>query len=179
MVGIDRQGHVTGSPSVDPQGVIDIAGWLEANGIPRSAGRDIGLVPNQLMPSVYRQVDVAVLPNRCEGGTNLVAMECLACGIPTILSSNTGHLDLVDERHCYPLSRQGPVRPVPPFQGTDGWGESDVAEVVGMLERVYQDRAEGAKRGAAAVRFMQDWTWRKRFEELVAHLQRAEERRTP
>jgi glycosyltransferase involved in cell wall biosynthesis len=178
MMGIDRQGHVSGCPAVDAQGRIDVTSWLEANGVPRNACHDIGLVPNYLMPSVYAQVDVAVLPNRCEGGTNLVAMECLACGIPTILSANTGHLDLVDERHCYPLTRQRPVPPTPPFAGMAGWGESDVDEMVELLERVYRDRAEAARRGGAASRFMQGWSWRTRYEELLVYLERVETRRT-
>jgi glycosyltransferase involved in cell wall biosynthesis len=172
IAGIERRGHVTGRPQVDAQGHLDVTTWLEGNGVPRQAIHDVGLVPNHLMPSVYNQVSVAVLPNRCEGGTNLVAMECLACGVPTILSANTGHLDLVDERHCYPLVKQSPVQPFPPFNGTEGWGESDVDEVVEMLERVYQNRAEAERRGAAAVRFMQDWSWKKRFEELLRHLEK-------
>lgn len=171
MATMHEKGHVHGSPVFDHQRRADIAGWLEANGIPRSACYDVGSVPNNLMPDVYSQVDVAVFPNRCEGGTNLVAMECLACGVPTILSANTGHLDLVDERHCYPLVKQGPVQPVYPFQGTEGWGESDVDETVEMLERVYSHRQEAQKRGAAAARFMQDWSWKKRFEEFVKHLE--------
>ncbi len=177
MTGIDRQGYVTGCPSFDPEGRIDVPAWLEANGVPRGANHDIGLVPNCLMPKVYEQVDVAVLPNRCEGGTNLVAMECLASGIPTILSANTGHLDLVDERHCYPLTKQGPVSPMPPFWGTAGWGESDVDEVVELLERVHQNRVEALERAAAGVRFMQSWSWRARFEELLVHLENTERRR--
>lgn len=177
IFGLDRAGHVAGSPVLDAQGRTDVLGWLEVNGIPRGACHDLGPIPNYLMPEAYSQVDVAVLPNRCEGGTNLVAMECLACGIPTILSANTGHLDLADERHCYPLLKQGPVQPMPPFFGTEGWGESDVDEVVEALERVYRDRGEAAKRGAAANRFMQDWTWQKRFEELVQHLQHVQSER--
>ena len=51
--------------------------------------------PNVGMPHVLHEADVALFPNRAEGGTNLVAMECLASGIPTILSANTGHLDLL------------------------------------------------------------------------------------
>jgi glycosyltransferase involved in cell wall biosynthesis len=172
--GIDRSGYVTGAPVVNPDGRIDVSGWLEANGIPRSASHDLGPVPNFLMPSVYSQANVAVFPNRCEGGTNLIAMECLACGVPTILSRNTGHLDLIDERHCYPLFEQKPVAPVPPFSGTDGWGESNVDEVVEALERVYADRTAAEQRGAAAARFMQDWSWRKRFEELLQHLERVQ-----
>jgi hypothetical protein len=44
------------------------------------------------MPQILREIDVAVVPNRFEGGTNLVAMECMACGMPVILSANTGYL---------------------------------------------------------------------------------------
>ena len=47
------------------------------------------------MSSLLKQADLAVFPNRCEGGTNLVAMEAIACGIPTLLSANSGHLDLM------------------------------------------------------------------------------------
>jgi glycosyltransferase involved in cell wall biosynthesis len=56
---------------------------------------DVGAVPNGQMATVYRECDVGLFPNRAEGGTNLVAMECIACGLPVILSLNTGHLDLV------------------------------------------------------------------------------------
>ena len=58
------------------------------------------------MPEVLREVDVAVFPNRCEGGTNLVAMEALASGLTCILSKNTGHLDLIRADNCLPLATQ-------------------------------------------------------------------------
>ena len=170
MIGIDHRGHVAGVPSAGADGQIDLTAWLEANGVPRSASYNLGVVPNHLMPRIHVQVDVALFPNRCEGGTNLMAMECLASGLPTILSANTGHLDLIDEGHCFPLWRQGRVDVVPPYAGTEGWGESDVEEVLDALERVYRDRADAERRGAAAVRFMRDWPWRRRFEELVEHL---------
>jgi glycosyltransferase involved in cell wall biosynthesis len=174
MEGIDHKGYVHGTPTVGSDGQIDITGWLEANGVPRSASHNLGVVPNYLMPKVYLQVDAAVFPNRCEGGTNLAAMECLACGLPTVLSANTGHLDLIDAEHCYPLKKQGRVDAIHPYQATQGWGESQVDELVESLERIHGDSAEAAKRGAASVRFMEDWSWKKRFEELVQHLQRTE-----
>lgn len=124
------------------------------------------------MPKVQAQADVAVFPNRCEGGTNLMAMECLASGLPTILSANTGHLDLIDERHCYPLTSQDRVDVVAPFGGTEGWGESNVDEVLDLLDRVYHERTEAEKRGAAAAQFMRDWTWGRRYEQLLAYLER-------
>jgi glycosyltransferase involved in cell wall biosynthesis len=44
---------------------------------------------------IRNYADIAVFPNRAEGGTNLVAMECIASGIPTILNPETGQRDLL------------------------------------------------------------------------------------
>jgi tetratricopeptide (TPR) repeat protein/glycosyltransferase involved in cell wall biosynthesis len=166
MVGLDQRGHVQGLPTLDAQRRLQIQPWLAANGIPPAHVIDIGPIPNALMGEVIREADVAVFPNRGEGGTNLAAMECLACGIPTILSANTGHLDLVGDRHCYPLRHQGPVQPVAPFVGVEGWGESDVDEIVEALEQVYGDRATAHQKGRAAAEFMQDWTWAKQVRRM-------------
>ena len=46
------------------------------------------------MAGALRAADVAVFPNRCEGGSNLVAMEAAALGVPTVLAHNTGQADL-------------------------------------------------------------------------------------
>ncbi|HEX4933136.1 MAG TPA: glycosyltransferase, partial [Gemmatimonadaceae bacterium] len=121
------------------------------------------------MGQVVREADVALFPNRGEGGTNLVAMECMAAGVPTIVSDNTGHRDLVATRGCLPLTRQHPVRPPTRFyRAVDGWGESDIEEMVAALEQVYTDRAAVqsiAQRGAAA---MAQMSWRHQVEAFVA-----------
>jgi glycosyltransferase involved in cell wall biosynthesis len=143
----------------DDDGRPDVLAWAAANGMPQGSVMDIGQVPNMLMPTILRDMDVAVLPSRCEGGTNLVAMECMACGIPTILSANTGHLDLVAAERCIPLARQTPVAPSHPKLGTQDWGESDVDEIVEALERVWRDRAAAVQIGAAAARYMSGLTW--------------------
>jgi glycosyltransferase involved in cell wall biosynthesis len=88
---------------------------------------DVGSLPNGVMAPIYRECDVALFPNRAEGGTNLVAMECLACGVPTILSDNTGHRDLLRMGFGYRLSQK-------PCEIWSEWGESDVEEVVEALE---------------------------------------------
>jgi glycosyltransferase involved in cell wall biosynthesis len=95
-------------------------------------------------------------------------MECMACGVPTILSANTGHLDLVDDTRCYVLRSQAPAKPTSMFKGTDGWGESDVDEVVECLEAVYQHRDQAQHRATAAAEFMHDWSWEKQVARLVA-----------
>jgi len=162
MAGIGYGGLVEGVPVVHSDRTLGITEWAKANGISPENFHDCGLVANHLMPKLFSQVDAAVFPNRCEGGTNLVAMEAMASGIPCILSANTGHLDLIDDGNCYPLLQQGEITPKPGYAGTRDWGESDVAEVVEQLERIYTDRTKARRRGEQATKFMQDWSWGKR-----------------
>ena len=134
-------------------GALDVATWAAATGIPSNQILDLGHVPNILMPPILREINVAVFPNRAEGGTNLVAMECMACGAPVILSRNTGHRDLIEVENCYTLDRQGLV----PGEwtgvgGVEGWGESDVDEIVERLEQAFADQAEAQRRGALGAR---------------------------
>jgi glycosyltransferase involved in cell wall biosynthesis len=146
-------------PAVQGEGGwVDTAGWAIANGVPAQALIALGRVPNIAMPHVVREADVALFPNRCEGGTNLVAMECMACGIPTILSANTGHLDLlVRDGAAYRLERQGAAA----CEGyeTQDWGESDVEEILEKLEAVWQDRREAAAVGSRGAAFIAPLTW--------------------
>ena len=175
---------------------IDVDEWMAGMGVPAGSCMDVDFVPNGMMPPVIREADVALFPNRCEGGTNLVAMECLAAGVPTILSANTGHLDLLAGPDvAIPLRRQRPLgsrRPagtddrggaegVAPRlhlvtssgepMGTDGWGESDVEEIVEALEKVHADRAGAAERAARAAAWMaSEWSWDRHVERLMAHV---------
>ncbi|MEG4963061.1 tetratricopeptide repeat protein [Microcoleus sp. K4-B3] len=167
MLGIEQTGNVAGLPNINRDGSLGISQWLAANGLPADSFIDIGLIPNHLAGQILREADCAVFTNRCEGGTNLVAMESMACGIPTILSANTGHLDLIYHNICYPLSNQGRVKPTAHFSGVEGWGESEVAEVVEALEQVYTNREESKSRGLAAANFMLNWTWEKQVKRFL------------
>jgi len=106
------------------------------------------------------------MPSRAEGGTNLVAMECLACGVPTILSANTGHLDLLDPAHglgAIPLRRQrGYAAPE-----HAGWGESDPDEMLEALEAVYQDRAAARTSAEHASARFGRLTWATQMDRLA------------
>jgi len=167
---MDLAGHMQGAPEVE-NGRLDVAGWLARNGIPSASVLDVGHTPNALMGQVVREADVALFANRGEGGTNLVAMECMAAGVPTIVSDNTGHRDLVATRGCLPLTRQHAVRtPTRFYRGVEGWGESDIEEMVAALEQVYTDRASVqsiAMRGAAAMAAM---SWQHQVEAFVSVL---------
>ena len=152
-------------------GRLDPAGWAAANGLRPEQFIDAGQTPNALMPQLLRQIDVALFPNRCEGGTNLVAMECMACGVPTILSANTGHLDLIEEDNCFALTRQEPVTFEPAAAAcgeTPGWGESDVDEAVELLERAYRDREDARRRGASGAATLSRYPWSRTASEVKA-----------
>ncbi len=66
---------------------------------------DLGAVPNRQLPPVLREATMGMFSSRAEGGTNLGAMECLACGVPALLSDNTGHRDLLALGAGLPLTR--------------------------------------------------------------------------
>ncbi|HET6607038.1 MAG TPA: glycosyltransferase family 4 protein [Rhodopila sp.] len=152
-----------------PDGNVDSARWALDNGIPPDALIALGRTPNIAMPHVLREADVGLFPNRCEGGTNLVAMECMACGVPVILSANTGHLDLLEPGDvALPLTHQALVR----WDGADveGWGESDVDEIVERLETVWRDRDAARSLGQRGSAFMATMTWDRQTERLTRAL---------
>lgn len=155
---LGRSAHVTGAPPVK-DGRLDVTGWLTMNGLPSQAFVDLGPLANTATAPLLREVDVALLPSRCEGGTNLVAMECMATGVPVILSRNTGHLDLIRDDNCYALDFQIPMGEVMRRPDLEGWGESSIDEMVNRLEDAYTDRAGARDRATRGAAFMQDWSW--------------------
>ncbi len=166
-----EKGHIDRPP--EPAGArgLRLAKWLTDNGVPTGSYVDLGILPNYLVGRTIRQADVALFPNRCEGGTNLVAMECMASGVPVILSANTGHLDLIDPERCISLDTQAPVTSAEGSDTIDGWGESDVGEIVDALEMVYADREAAKRRASEAAEFMRDWTWVKQVGRLLDALE--------
>lgn len=166
---------LVGPVPFDAAGDVDVGGWVAANGIARDQVLALEAIPNQQMPAVLREMDVAVFPNRCEGGTNLVAMECMACGVPVILSRNTGHLDLIEEENCYPLEQQSSLDGDRAGVGSvPGWGESSVDEVVENLERVFADRRDARRRAERGAQMMANLTWARTAERLKELMLRAD-----
>lgn len=131
-----NRSNVTKPLRAAPDFSVTVANWISDNGIEAGQFIDLGIIPHRFMPNVLREVDVAVFPNRCEGGTNLVAMEALSSGLTCIISKNTGHLDLVQRENCLPLITQRPVPSVEDCPSHE-WGESDVDEIISWLEKAY------------------------------------------
>ncbi len=145
---------------------VDTAAWAIDNGVPVDSLIALRAVPNIAMPFVVREADVAIFPNRCEGGTNLVAMECMACGIPTILSANTGHLDLLERPGAaFALERQ--TQPTGVNYDTRDWGESDVEEMLEKLEAIWRDREAARATGARGAAFIATMPWERQTDLLL------------
>ena len=170
----DTARDIAGSPHVEAdlefsKDEILIEKWAADNGVPADAFVDLGWVPNLNMAEVLRGMDVAVFTNRCEGGTNLVAMEAMACGVPAILSANTGHLDLIEDGNCYPLGDQREINGAD--EATSVWRESSVDEIVECLEQAYTDRDDAARRGAAGAEFMKNLSWKKQIAKIIGAIE--------
>lgn len=58
-----------------------------------------GMLEQTAMAEAMNQCRVGLFPNRAEGGTNLVLMEAIACGLPCIASAHTGHMDIAGAFH--------------------------------------------------------------------------------
>lgn len=162
--------HLTAPPTVDAKGALETERWLAANGLPPESVLILPDVPNGQMPQLLREADAAIFPNRCEGGTNLVAMETMACGVPSLVSANTGHLDLLGAGAGIALARQDAVPSAGADDGTEGWGESSVEEIVEGLERVWADRAAARQAALEASAAMHRFSWRNQTGRLLEML---------
>jgi glycosyltransferase involved in cell wall biosynthesis len=133
---------------------------LAHNGL--DVSRVVTLAPraNALMARIYRNTDIGIFPNRCEGGTNLVLMEYMACGRPVAAVATTGHADVVREDYALVIGAptentlSGPAGPVA------RWPEPNLEEAVEKLEWAYQHREEMKEMGRKAGEAMGKLTWR-------------------
>ena len=121
-------------------GKTTVVDWLVENGIDRNAIAALPPLQHGDVPGILRKVDAALFPNRCEGGTNLVAMEALAMGVPTILADGTGQRDTVRLAGggCWPLEGVKATGGPPDAAGV----EVDVAQATAALEAIYLDANE-------------------------------------
>lgn len=121
--------------------------------------------PNFAMPRIYHNSDVGLFPNRCEGGTNLVLMEYMACGKPVVAVNTTGHADIVNALNALIVGTKGTTT----IRDHDGtlearWPEPDVDDAIDKLEWVYQNRDKMRRLGEQAGADLAQRTWRKTAE---------------
>eukprot|EP00937_MAST-01D_sp_MAST-1D-sp2_P003177 g3177.t1 len=173
-IDVAPQKHVRGVPewdrTADGEVHIRVGEWCARNGIARERAYHLQRATQPEIAALLQRADVALFPNRAEGGTNLVAMEAMASGVPVIISNNTGHTDIVDDAHCFPLRKQRVLKQ----RDLEGWSESFVEEIVFQLEMVYQDRADANARGRRAAAFIRShYTWERAIETVADALSAA------
>jgi glycosyltransferase involved in cell wall biosynthesis len=160
-------GHISSVPQDAKDYGLEMKSWLLQQGLPPESFIDLPFTHNLLMPSVLHDCDMAVFPNRCEGGTNLVAMEAMACGVPTYVSYNSGQKDLVDLIGCGAFRSQAFVKPSVAMQTTEGWGETEVDEVLSAMEYVYTHREKAKAEALKVAERMKPWNWSDLNEKLL------------
>jgi glycosyltransferase involved in cell wall biosynthesis len=138
------------------------------NGLDPGRIRTLDLVANEIQREIFQQTDIGVFPNRCEGGTNLVLMEYMACAKPVIASNTSGHRDIVTDENALLLNELRDIS----IAGPDNeliarWQEPSVAELVAQIEYAYHHREEIKKIGARAGQDLQKFTWEHSAQQLL------------
>jgi glycosyltransferase involved in cell wall biosynthesis len=132
---------------------------LAANGVDVARTIVLQPKPNALMASVYANTDVGLFPNRCEGGTNLVLMEYMACGRPVIASYSSGHRDVVNGDNAVLITTMSQMTVNKGTKATAVWDDPNLEETIERLEWAYQHRDELRRLGERAGRDLAQLTW--------------------
>jgi len=131
------------------------------------------ITPNHKLRDLYMNTDIGLFPNRCEGGTNLVLMEYMACGKPVVASYNSGHKDIITEKNSLPLMQMHEFK----LHDNDkkliaDWLEPDIDEIAAKLEYAYFNRDIIKKIGNNAGEDLKNYTWERSAESLLNHINR-------
>jgi glycosyltransferase involved in cell wall biosynthesis len=143
---------------------------LADNGIDPRRTLTLGPRDNATMRFVYENTDLGLFPNRCEGGTNLVLMEYMACGKPVVAAYNTGHCDVLNEHNSIRIMDH---KPLPVSDGTRQvatWCDPSLDETIARLEWAYLNREKLQSIGDQAGQDMALRTWQqsaRQFYELL------------
>jgi len=126
------------------------------------------LVPNEKQREIFKHTDIGVFPNRCEGGTNLVMMEYMACGKPVIASNTSGHKDIVTRENALLLNDLKNMNIVDANGIMIGrWQEPSLDELVSSLEFAYHNRDQMKTTGERAGQDLKKFTWEKSAKQLL------------
>jgi len=132
---------------------------LVANGIDLSSVITLPPRANIAMARIYKNTDCGLFPNRCEGGSNLVLMEYMACGKPAIVSHTSGHRDVANATNALLLQDLHPMSVAQDEAIVALWDEPNLDEILAQLEWAYNHRETLHTLGTAAGRSMESCTW--------------------
>lgn len=106
----------------------------------------LGFVDNEKLVELYNKADVFVFPSLCEGSA-LVTYEAAACGLPLIVTENTG--SIVQNK------KEGLVI-----------NERSVVDIERAIIYMYENPAELSKMRSQVLSTIQNYTWEKYGERL-------------
>lgn len=123
--------------------------------------------PPQHMLGFLYEADCALFMSYAEG-FGVPARESIATGLPTILSNNSGHEPIADERYTWPV----PTKAVVASEDQGGfWWQPDSDVAVDMLRDVYHNRGMAyAKAQAGTQWFHETWGPERIAEDLLSTL---------
>jgi len=124
----------------------------ETNGIPEENVEHHGPLSQPELAAVMNSTDLGVFPNRCEGGTNLVLMEYMACGKPVVATMGTGHADILNVDNCHGLTS-------PSIDGRRD--EVDPEAVAWVIEEIITDK------GPPLIDRLEQFTWERAARQIV------------
>lgn len=123
--------------------------------------------PNALMAKIYKNTDVGLFPNRCEGGTNLVLMEYMGCGKPVIASYSSGHKDIINNKNALMIEKMKSITIKRSEHKIAVWDDPDLDETIEQLEWAYQHRDALRLYGLRAGNDLKKLTWKRSAEKFV------------
>ncbi|MCB2205486.1 glycosyltransferase family 4 protein [bacterium] len=106
-----------------------------------------GHVRHEMLKDEYAQASVFILPSLQEGSA-LVTYEAAACGLPLIVSENTGS-----------VVRDGKGGFVIPIRSVEA--------IMEKLQWMYDNREDAAQMGLAAAEYIQQFTWDRYAENVI------------
>jgi glycosyltransferase involved in cell wall biosynthesis len=141
------------------------------NGLKAERIKTLEIVPNYILREIYRQTDIGVFPNRCEGGTNLVLMEYMACGKPVIATYASGHKDVLNANNALLLNDLQKIKWLNQNNKTFAqWKEPSLDELVDRIEFAYHHRDDIQAIGDRAGEDMKGFTWAESARSLMRSL---------
>jgi len=133
---------------------------LAMNGISPESVINLPPQANVSMPKIYKNTDIGLFPNRCEGGTNLVLMEYMACGKPTIASFSSGHKDILTEKNAFLIKGMKRMEIQRDGNVVAYWDDPDLDEIIDKLEWAYLHRDRLDPIGQKAGQDLAQKTWK-------------------
>jgi glycosyltransferase involved in cell wall biosynthesis len=160
--------YIAFSPEEGESWQVTMRRTYTANGLDAQRITTLDLVPHELLRALYAQTDIAVFPNRCEGGTNLVLMEYMACAKPVIATATSGHNDVVTDENALLLRQLKDIDIVDDHGGRIGrWQDPSLDELVAQIEYAYHHREALRPKARQAGKDLQRFTWRQCAQRLV------------